>query len=205
MSKRHWEAVYRKASTSELGWYQAAPVVSLRLIRDFGVSQAQRVIDVGGGASLLVDRLLELGFVDLTVLDISEAALRESQQRLGPLAAKVSWTPGDIRQFRPETKFDLWHDRAVLHFFTRRRDRESYRNTLQLALKPGGLAIIGTFALSGRRRCAGLWVRRYGEGEIRKLLGPELHLVETVSETHTTPNGIEQPYTYFVLRYEKAA
>lgn len=206
MSKKNpWEAIYRRGSSTELGWYQADPKVSLRLIHESGIRTSQRIIDVGGGASLLVDNLIRLGFEDLTVLDLSQAALTESQRRLGRAADGVSWIAQDVTTFRSAKTFDLWHDRAALHFLTRRHDRERYRETIRQALNPGGTAIIGTFALGGRRRCAGLWVRRYGEADIRRLLGSEFHLLSSIREVHLTPSGVEQPYSYFVVKREKAA
>jgi 2-polyprenyl-3-methyl-5-hydroxy-6-metoxy-1,4-benzoquinol methylase len=206
MSKKyHWENVYRRERSTELGWYQAAPDLSLQLIREAGIEPAHRVIDVGGGTSFLVDQLLNMGFKDVTVLDLSITTLLESQERLGDRANRVSWIGQDVTTFQPDGVYDLWHDRAVLHFLTRKRDRHRYRDTLQATLAPNGVAIIGTFALGGARRCAGLWVRRYGEDDIRQLFGSFLHLKAAVHEMHVTPGGIEQPYTYFVLRAENEA
>ena len=200
--ENHWEAIYRRSRSTELGWYQADPEVSLRLIHESGVRKSQRVIDVGSGSSLLVDNLVRLGFEHLTVLDIAQASLAESQRRLGRAADAVSWIAQDVTTFRSAKTFDLWHDRAVLHFLTHGSDRERYRETISKALKPGGTAIIGTFALDGRRRCAGLWVRRYGEADIRQLLGSGFRLLSTTREIHLTPGGVEQPYSYFVLQRE---
>ena len=148
-NRRHWQAVYRERSAGEVSWYQSDPRVSLSLIRRCELAPNAALLDVGGGASVLVDHLLQDGFCDVTVLDIAQEALAVSRRRLGPEADKVSWQVADITEFSPDRCYNLWHDRAVLHFLTSPRQREAYRAVVEKALQPGGHLIIGTFAMSG--------------------------------------------------------
>jgi 2-polyprenyl-3-methyl-5-hydroxy-6-metoxy-1,4-benzoquinol methylase len=198
--KRHWDKVWAKAQPDKLSWFQPEPEVSLELIEASGIERSARVIDVGGGASLLVDRLLERGYTNLAVLDLSEAAIGHAKTRLGDLAEDLRWYTKDVTDFCAEQPFDLWHDRAVLHFLTTRRDQQSYVKSLLRSLDCGGHVIISTFALDGPKRCIGRRVIRYGPQDITALLGPCFRLLDTVPETHLTPGKIEQRFTYFRLK-----
>lgn len=197
---RHWENVYATRNTHEVSWYQVRPDISLHLICQLGIGAADAVIDIGGGASSLVDHLLALGFRDLTVLDISNAALAAVQSRLGPQAGKVKWLAGDITQLKPSGPYRLWHDRAVFHFLTEAADRQAYLAALNTAVPSGSHAIIATFAEDGPERCSNLPVRRYSPEQLAAELGAGFTLLETLRETHVTPAQGRQKFIYCVFR-----
>jgi ubiquinone/menaquinone biosynthesis C-methylase UbiE len=200
--KQHWNQVFREKSEGEVSWFQASPRLSLEMIGRAGLGSGAGVVDVGGGASRLVDALLEQGYQNLTVLDIAGSALEQSKQRLGPKALSVSWVTSDVASWAPETRYDLWHDRAVFHFSISPEDQAAYLATMHRALKIGGQAIIATFDSHGPERCSGLPVRRYEPEALAAKLGPAFELLETVRERHSTPGGKEQSFQYsrFVRR-----
>jgi SAM-dependent methyltransferase len=165
-----------------------------------GVTAADSVIDVGGGASPLAGALLERGFRDVTVLDISAAAMEQARRRLGPRAGEVHWLTADIRAWRPPRRYAAWHDRAVFHFLTAEPDRRDYRRALAEATTPGAVAVVGCFAPDGPRQCSGLPVARYGPGDLAAGLGNDWALVAEDREEHTTPAGLTQPFTWVALR-----
>lgn len=192
----HWQDVYRSKDESEVSWYQPLPGVSLDLIARSGLGPQARIVDVGGGASTLVDALLDRGFRNLTVLDIAEAALDRARVRLGERAAAVSWVAADVTVWRPSVPFDLWHDRAVFHFLTGDEERRAWRATLSAALRPGGQVILATFAPDGPERCSGLPVRRWSAGELEAAFAPQFTLAESLAEDHVTPAGKVQRFTW---------
>lgn len=198
--KAHWEQVYSTRLTTEVGWYQANPEASLKLIEATGIRPDEPSIDVGGGASLLVDRLLERGFSRLTVLDISDAALKAAKSRLGELAGQADWVVADITQYRPQEKYALWHDRAVFHFLIDARDRQAYMQAARQAIRPGGHLIIATFAPDGPTQCSGLDIVRYSPGSLSREVGEDFDLAETLDEIHTTPGGGRQSFVYCHFR-----
>lgn len=192
--QEHWNSVYRTKSVTEVSWYAAHLEDSLRMIRDAG-NESARVIDIGGGASTLVDDLLALGYRDITVLDVSEAALDVVRTRLGARAREVRWAAADVTVADlPPGAFDVWHDRAVFHFLTAEADRRAYVAKLESSLAPTGHVVIGTFALDGPSKCSGLDVVRYDTAGLARELGPGFTLVESVSRTHVTPGGKEQHF-----------
>lgn len=197
MSERaaHWDGAYTGKQDTEVSWFQEQPGMSLELIRHCALPAGASVIDVGGGASRLVDVLVDDGLA-VTVLDLSAAALEKARARLGGRAAAVEWVVADITAWMPAAPFDLWHDRAVFHFLTEPADRAAYRERLAAALRPGGQAVIGTFALDGPERCSGLPVMRYGPEELTAELGPSFRLVEAVRESHVTPAGKTQSFQF---------
>jgi len=195
--KQHWEQVYETKSPDEVSWFQQRPELSLRLIGAINVGKADGIIDVGGGASVLADFLLDEGYENLTVLDISSAALARARQRLGERAAKVKWIEVDVTTFQSPATFAVWHDRAVFHFLTVAADRAAYVRALREALRPGGHAIIATFAADGPTRCSGLDVARYDAPSIWAELGVGFELQEEVREVHRTPWETEQAFSYF--------
>ncbi|HEX7045766.1 MAG TPA: class I SAM-dependent methyltransferase [Burkholderiales bacterium] len=197
--KAHWEQVYREQAPHSVSWYQRTPELSLALIAKTGVSPDAWIIDVGAGASMLVDHLLEAGYRHLAVLDISAAALAHARQRLGPKADRVEWYEADITEFQPPRSFDVWHDRAVFHFLTEPAERARYAAALRRTLKPGGHAIVATFAVGGPTRCSGLDIVQYDGAALLRELGSGFTLQEEVGEVHLTPGGREQPFTYFRL------
>jgi len=202
--KEHWEKVYQTKQPKEVSWFQTDPAVSLELIASAGVSHARKIIDVGGGASVLVNKLLDAGFEDLTVLDISSAALDCAKERLGERSANVQWIASDITEFLPARKYDLWHDRAVFHFLTDSEDRKKYKKALNESINPGGHVIIAAFALDGPPKCSGLDVERYSPEKMKNELGGSFELIKSVDEVHRTPWNAEQKFTYCYFRKIKS-
>jgi len=194
--KAHWESLYAQRKPAEVSWYQSHPQHSLSLIGDTGIGTTASIIDVGGGASTLIDHLLAVGYRNLTVLDIARSAIERAQERLGDRSQQVTWVEQDVTDYAPGQTFDIWHDRAVFHYLTLDRDRECYLEALYRALKPGGQAIIATFSDSGPSQCSGLDVVRYSPEALSRVLGPQLRLVETFTEEHHTPNGGLQEFVY---------
>lgn len=194
----HWEEVYDRDDLSTLSWHQREPAVSLELIDALGMGPGTAVVDVGGGASPLAGRLLERGFADVTVLDVAEPALEAARRRLGARASEISWIEADVRTWRPRRRFDLWHDRALFHFFVDAADRERYRETLRAALAPGGAVVLAAFAPDGPETCSGLPVARHDAAGLAAELG--FRLVEQRREEHVTPGGRIQPFTWAALR-----
>jgi len=196
-SKEHWEKVYREKSPLAVSWYQLEPHLSLALIDKTAVPLDAPVIDIGGGASTLVDRLCERGYTNVSVLDLSAAALAHSKHRLAQAGARVHWYEEDVIRFRPPQRYALWHDRAVFHFLTKGADREAYVDVLKQALAPGGHLVMLTFALDGPARCSGLDIVQYDAEKLSAELGAEFVLRETGREAHLTPSGNQQNFAYF--------
>lgn len=201
--KQHWEGVYSAKSPLEVSWYQKAPVLSLRLIAATGVARDAPVIDVGGGASVLVDSLLAAGYTRLSVLDISAQALAHARQRLGTQAAQVEWLEADITSFVPPHAYSVWHDRAVFHFLTDADDRRRYVQAVQQGIGVGGHLIIAAFAIGGPLQCSGLDIVQYDAAKLSAEIGPGFRLVEAADELHATPAGKEQKFGYYRFRREQ--
>lgn len=200
-ARRHWEAVYAARDPEALSWFQAEPAPSLAMIAATGLTPAARVIDVGAGASLLADRLLDRGFARVTVLDVSSQALATTETRLGDRAAAVERVAADVTAWTPPTgAFDLWHDRAVFHFLVEDAGRRGYVRALTSALKPGGYAILATFSLTGPDRCSGLPVQGYSPATLQAALGPDFQFIEARPETHRTPGGATQDFVWCLFR-----
>lgn len=191
--------MYATKGADDLSWFQARPEMPLRLIAATGVSKADAILDVGGGTSTLVDHLLDGGYRDLTVLDISGAALNQARARLGRRADLVRWVEADIAAFRADQRFRVWHDRAVLHFLTEPDDQRRYAAALAQALPVGAHAIIGTFAIDGPEKCSGLPVVRYDAERVVAVLESTFRLIEQVDEVHLTPWQSEQRFSFFRL------
>lgn len=196
LPRAHWERVYQMKPPAEVSWYQPVPARSLELIRATGAPLTAPILDVGGGASTLVDHLLDQGYSDITVLDIASNALDHARARLGDLAARVTWIDADITCFRPTREFSLWHDRAVFHFLTHADDRERYLTVLRGALRPKGHVVLATFGPEGPTRCSGLAVQRYSADDITALLGSDFELQMHHLENHRTPMGTVQQFLY---------
>ncbi len=203
-SKAHWEKVYGSKSPKEVSWYQAEPTVSLDLIRASGIVDEAPIIDVGGGASVLADSLLDEGFKHITVLDISGAALACARNRMLRKAAAINWIEADVTQFSPPQPFALWHDRAVFHFLTEEDDREKYAAALRQGLVPGGHLIVATFAKGGPERCSGLDIVQYDSDKLLGVLGSDFRLADQRTEQHLTPGGTQQKFAWFHLTREVA-
>jgi len=199
--RSHWDRVYATRPASQVSWFQGSPAPSLEMIAAAGVAPTDSVLDVGGGVSLLVDRLLDKGFQRISVLDVSGEALAASQARLGPRADLVNWLVEDVTRWSPTTDaFDLWHDRAAFHFLVGEADRQAYVRALTQGLRRGGHAVLATFALSGPDRCSGLPVQRYSPEALRAALGAGFELVEARAEAHRTPNGVTQDFVWGLFR-----
>jgi ubiquinone/menaquinone biosynthesis C-methylase UbiE len=200
-SRDHWEKVYTTKSTDAVSWFQPHADVSLDLIKTTGAGLDAAIIDVGGGASMLVDDLLANGYTDLTVLDLSAAALAAARSRLGTRAAAVKWMEADITRAQlPANRYDIWHDRAVFHFLTAAKDRAAYVQAVFRAVKPGGHVIVATFAEDGPDKCSGLPVMRYRADQLHHEFGESFALLRHRKETHHTPSGAVQQFVYCYCR-----
>ena len=200
-TQQHGEQVYEIKPADTVSWYQAHPSTSLRFIADSQLPLDAPLLDVGGGASTLVDHLLDRGHTDLSVLDISAHALSQAQARLGAArAARVHWLVDDVTRFAPTRRYALWHDRAVFHFLTEAAARTAYLATLRHSLAPGGMVIMATFAADGPARCSGLEVARYDADSLHASFGGDFERVASGREVHVTPWGAEQAFTYLRLR-----
>ncbi len=200
-AKAHWEGVYARRAPDSMSWFQPHAEPSLDLIERAGSARDAAIIDVGGGASTLVDDLLARGYRDLTVLDLSAAALAAAQVRLGDEARRVNWVEADITEADlPAQRYHLWHDRAVFHFLTDAAQRQAYVGRVLHAVKPGGHVIVATFAEDGPDRCSGLPVMRYGADALHAEFGAPFELLEHRRETHRTPGGAEQQFVYCYCR-----
>ena len=200
-SKEHWEHVYTTKAIDAVSWFQEHAEKSLRLIEETGIPLSAAIIDVGGGASTLVDDLLVGGYSNLTVLDLSAAALGAAQNRLGAGANLVTWIQADITKVELQSNaFDVWHDRAVFHFLTEPMDRAAYVQAVLRAVKPGGHVIVATFAEDGPTRCSGLPVMRYSPEELHAEFGESFTLVQHEKASHQTPSGSVQQFTYCYCR-----
>ena len=195
--KSHWQNVYHGKSPLDVSWYQRKPDLSLELIHRSGVRKDDAIIDVGGGASVLVDFLSSEGYTKLSVLDIAENALACAKERLGNLANGIEWFESDITEFIPPHQFLLWHDRAVFHFLTDKSDRKKYVGVLKNALHPTGQLIIAAFTLGGPTKCSGLDAVQYDAPKLIVELGEEFLFLEQRSEIHLTPGHKEQKFMYF--------
>ncbi|MGE0032079.1 MAG: trans-aconitate 2-methyltransferase [Steroidobacteraceae bacterium] len=198
--REHWNRVYQTRAPDSVSWYQRRPDVSLEMIAATGMAKDAGLIDVGGGTAVLVDHLLDLGYSNLAVLDVSGAALSASRSRLGTRAAAVEWFEADVTTFQPPHRYALWHDRAAFHFLTDAGDRARYVATLRRTLNPDGAVIIATFAPDGPPKCSGLDVVRYDELSIAAALGAEFELREVRREAHVTPGKAAQLFRYFRFR-----
>jgi SAM-dependent methyltransferase len=198
--REHWEAIHRTKAETDVSWFQDEPRLSLELIRTFAPANGGRIIDVGGGASVLVDRLLDLPFERIAVLDISEAALSKARSRLGAHASRVEWIVADITEAESLGTFDIWHDRAAFHFLTDAADRRKYVELARRTVPVGGHLIIAAFADDGPKRCSNLDVCRYNANTLGTELGEGFALVRDSKATHTTPWRSSQAFFYGVFR-----
>lgn len=194
-----WEGVYRSKEEAETSWFEDRPQVSLDLIAETGAGKDAAIVDVGAGSSRLVDCLLDQGFRRITVLDLSETALRTARARLSP-DAPVEWVVANVLHWQPSGRFDVWHDRAAFHFLTEASDQDAYLRGMDRALVPGGHAIIGTFAPDGPTSCSGLPVARYDAALLSERLGSAYRLVRSLSHEHRTPWGSVQRFHFGLFR-----
>jgi SAM-dependent methyltransferase len=196
----HWQGVYTAKGEKEVSWYQDKPAPSLDLIALTGASRGTPIVDIGGGASRLVDHLLDRNFERLTVLDLSAAALEAAKARLGEKAKKIRWEVADITRWSPPASYAVWHDRAAFHFLTDPADQAAYAERVRRAVKAGGHVIIGTFAPDGPERCSGLPIVRHDAASLSVILGPEFTLIDERRHDHVTPWGAVQHFQFSTFR-----
>jgi len=202
-SKTHWENIYKTKNHKQVGWYQASPAISLELLSKINAQPTQSIIDVGCGASVLVDYLIEQGYKNITLLDLSKEALSSVKSRLGKNGNIPEYLSEDItNKIDFKKMFDIWHDRAVFHFLIHAQDRKNYMQNLSQNLSVSGHAIMGTFSLDGPNKCSGLDVVQYDEEKMKRELPNTLELVETTISTHIMPSGAKQEYMYFIIKHK---
>lgn len=194
--KNYWEEIYDLKKLTEVGWYQAKPELSLHYIEEAGLSKEAKIIDVGGGDSLLVDHLIELGYSDLTVLDVSQKAIERARLRLGLKADLVQWICSDVTDFMPAEPYDLWHDRACFHFLTDEKEIETYHHKVVSGLRPEGVFILGTFSKTGPQKCSGLEIHQYDEPDLKRIFSDEFDSVHWSESIHLTPTLSKQNYVF---------
>ncbi|OOG67569.1 SAM-dependent methyltransferase [Sinorhizobium sp. A49] len=197
--RAHWDAAYASKGEEGVSWFEGTPAISLDLIHKHAAVATSSLIDIGGGASRLVDALLDEGMTAITVLDLSPAALEAARARLGARSDQVHWIAADVTEWKPERAYDIWHDRAAFHFLTDPDDRAAYIERLEAAVTPGGHAIIATFAPDGPERCSGLPVVRYDPATLADVIGPSFRLVEAITHQHRTPWNSVQAFQFSVL------
>lgn len=195
-SKNHWENIYSTKQPNEVSWTQNTPKASLEFIRSFNLSSDASIIDVGGGDSKLVDFLLDEGYKNITVLDISEAALERAKTRLGEKAKSVNWVVSDITEFKPQQSFDVWHDRAAFHFLTTEDQIGQYLTIARNAVKPERFLTIGTFSTDGPKKCSGLEIKQYNETQLQEQLKKGFEKIKCITEDHTTPFNTKQNFLF---------
>ena len=193
-NKKHWETVYETKNPDQVSWTQEIPKTSIDFIKSFNLNKDAKIIDIGGGDSKLVDYLLELGFENITVLDISKAALEKTQKRLGQKAQKIKWIDSDILDFVPNEKYDIWHDRATFHFLTSIDQIENYTSKARNSIS--GYMAIGTFSENGPKKCSGLDIKQYSEDQLSEVMKDGFEKLKCVNEDHKTPFDTIQNFTF---------
>ena len=199
--KEHWENIYSTKKDNQVSWTQENPEISMNFIESCGISKNSSIIDVGAGNSRLVDKLIEAGFEDITILDISEHALERVKNRLGDHAKKVNWVVADITQYETSKSFDLWHDRAAFHFLTKPSQIKSYLNIAKKSIKNNGYMTLGTFSDNGPKKCSGLEITQYSENTLQKQLGKDFKMIKNTRQDHKTPFDTTQNFLFCSFRY----
>lgn len=198
--KEHWENIYQTKELTEVSWYQPTPTTSLDFFSKFNVPKIAKIIDVGGGDSFLVDHLLELGYQDITVFDISAAAIERAKQRLGTRASEVKWIIEDASNFSPTEQYDFWHDRAAFHFLTNEQEISSYIETAHRNITPNGILVIGTFSEQGPTKCSGIDIKQYSEATMTERFKNHFHRIDSIKTDHLTPSGSIQNFVFCSFR-----
>jgi len=198
--KKHWNNIYQTKSLDEVSWYQQVPATSLDFVERFNLPKTVKIIDIGGGDSFLVDHLLDMGYQDITVLDISEEAIERAKKRLGSRADKVEWIIADAADFQASDKYDLWHDRAALHFLTNEKEIQSYVSTLTTSVNPEGYIIMGTFSENGPKQCSGIDIKQYSENSLTDRLKHFFEKIRCITIDHKTPSGSIQNFIFCSFR-----
>ena len=198
--KTYWDNIYASKKTNEVSWTQVIPKTSLEFVQSANLDKLASIIDIGGGDSLLVDFLLDEGYVNISVLDISEQALNKAKLRLGERAAKVNWIVSDVTEFQPTTAYDFWHDRAAFHFLTTEEQIAKYISTARQAVKANGIVTIGTFSTKGPQKCSGLDIKQYSEETLLNEFINGFEKIKCVTEDHITPFNTTQNFLFCCLR-----
>lgn len=198
--KKHWENIYQSKALHEVSWFQPRPESSLGIIEGMKLPTSAKIIDVGGGDSLLVDHLLELGYENITVLDISEAAIARAKQRLGARASRVQWIVADAATFEPTKPYDLWHDRAAFHFLTQEAEIAHYLNAAHQGLAPKGHLVLGTFSDQGPKKCSGIEIKQYSEANMSAQMERYFEKIDCFTVDHHTPSGGVQNFLFCHFR-----
>ena len=201
--KKHWDSAYSNSDVTKLGWYEESPEPSLQLIQECELPKDARILNVGVGASTLIDEILKLGYTNVIASDISGAALGKLQTRLGSKKSEVQWIEDDLTNSTKLSKIgpiDLWHDRAVLHFFTKEKHQNSYFSLIKKLVKQNGFVLISTFNIKGATKCSGLPVHRYNEEMLVEKLGEDFKLIDYFNYTYTMPSGGTRPYIYTIFK-----
>lgn len=201
LRKEHWENIYRTKEIDEVSWYQPTPESSLKFITDLDILKTAKIIDIGGGDSFLVDYLLQNGYKNITVLDISAEALERAKKRLGKRAENVIWIASDVTSFEPKEQYDLWHDRAAFHFFTESSDVAKYIQVVNKSIKPGGGLVVGTFSNNGPKKCSGLEIKQYSEKSLMKCFSNQFDKIGCEETEHHTPFNTIQSFLF--CRFKK--
>lgn len=202
--QKHWENIYQTKQLKEVSWFQPTPTTSLEFISEQNIPTTAKIIDIGGGDSFLADCLLDKGYKDITVLDISQAALNRAKERLGDRADRVKWIVADAANFVPTEKYDLWHDRAAFHFLTNEQEINNYIDTIQKSLTPNGLVVIGTFSEQGPKKCSGIEIKQYSEISMTELFAPYFEKINCKTVDHKTPFDTVQNFIFCSFRKKKS-
>ncbi|SMO92655.1 Nodulation protein S (NodS) [Saccharicrinis carchari] len=198
--KNHWENIYQTTELKDVSWFEPTPETSLDFFKQFNVPKTAKVIDIGGGDSFLVDHLLDLGFQDISVLDISASAIERAKQRLGPKANKIKWIVADVVTFKPTTKFDFWHDRAAFHFLTDEQEISNSIETAEQYINPTGVLVIGTFSEKGPKKCSGIEIKQYSETSMTDRLKNLFEKIKCLTVDHKTPFDTIQNFVFCSFR-----
>ncbi len=198
--KKHWENIYQTKDLKDVSWYQPTPTTSLDFLKQFNIGPTAKIIDIGGGDSFLVDHLLDLGYTDVTVLDISASSLDRAKQRLGDRATKVKWIVADASTFKPIEQYDFWHDRAAFHFLTQEDEINNYIETIEKSITPAGVLVIGTFSEQGPKKCSGIDIKQYSEVSMSERLKKFFKKVKCITVDHVTPFNTIQNFIFCSFR-----
>ncbi len=197
---KHWENIYQTKELKEVSWFQPTPETSLDFFKQFNVATAAKIIDIGGGDSFLVDHLLDMGYENITVLDISATAIERAKERLGERAKNVTWIVADATTFKPTVKYDFWHDRAAFHFLRDEQEISNYLETAQQNINPTGVLVIGTFSEQGPKKCSGIEIKQYSETSMTKRLKLYFDKIKCITTDHITPFGTIQNFVFCSFR-----
>ena len=198
--KKHWEQIYQTKKPDEVSWYQPMPTTSLSFFEQYNTPKEAKIIDIGGGDSLLVDNLLDRGYKDITVLDISEVSLERAKSRLGERSELVKWIVADAATFKPTERYDFWHDRAAFHFLTKEDEIQNYINTVQQGINPAGILVLGTFSEQGPKKCSGIEIKQYSETSMTDRLQGFFEKIKCITVEHKTPFDTIQQFIFCSFR-----